>query len=87
MVTTLAWLLMVVMVAIPLLQVTTCLRKRKPGERQRTTMADYQVMHDLYAIRRRFDVAWFKVGLRRDTADAQRALRAELYRLEKRERP
>lgn len=86
MVTVIAWVFAGVMAVIPLLQVLACLTQSKWSQRQPATAEDYQMIHDLYAIRRRFDVAWLEVGLRRDTADARRALRAELDKLDRRER-
>jgi len=43
----------------------------------------YRLLVDLYAIRRRLDVAQFKAELDRDTADARRRLYAELRELER----
>jgi hypothetical protein len=45
-----------------------------------------QVTVELHAIRRRFDVAWFRFQLGRDAADARRRLDAELRMMEDRER-
>jgi hypothetical protein len=46
---------------------------------------DYRGMVELHAIRRRFDLARFRVELGRDAADARRGLRDELRRLDERE--
>jgi len=60
------------------------LRGRRPGRHM--SVADYRTMVELHTIRRRFDVAWFKLALKRDVADAQLRLCAELDELERRER-
>jgi hypothetical protein len=43
---------------------------------------DYQTLVELHRIRRRFDVAQLKSELRRNAADARRALRTELDKLD-----
>lgn len=44
----------------------------------------YRLLVELYAIRRRLDVARYKFDVRRDAAEARRSLRAELRELERR---
>jgi len=41
-----------------------------------------QASVELYAVRRRFDVALFKFQLDRDTTDARRAMDAELHKFD-----
>jgi hypothetical protein len=74
------WLVIVVVVVVVLVLLS---RQDNRPEIDRLT---YQTMVDLHAIHRRFDLGWFKFELRRDAADAQRELRAELRKLEERER-
>lgn len=63
------------------------LRLRGRTQRQRElSPADYQVMVELHTIRRRFDLALFKLELKRKAAEARRNLRAELHELDQRER-
>lgn len=54
---------------------------RRP--RRRLNVTDYRTMVELHAIRRRFDVTWFKLALKRDMADARRALHTEMDELER----
>jgi hypothetical protein len=76
-VTVLAWLFLLLVVAVPIGLVLLSLR----GSRFERSRLTYQVMVDLHAIRRRFDLAHFKFELRRDGADARRALLADLRKL------
>jgi transposase-like protein len=52
--------------------------RRRARRRRRIGPAGHQAMADLYAIRRRLDVALFKLRLSRDMAEARRRLSAEL---------
>jgi hypothetical protein len=76
-----AWFYPMLLVAVPVVLILLSVRSRrgKPDKRA------YQVLVDLHAIRRRFDLAQFKFELRRDAADARRALRADLRKLSKRD--
>lgn len=62
------------------------LHLRGRGSGRHLSVADYRTMVELHAIRRRFDVAWFKLALKRDVADARRRLHAELDEIDRRER-
>lgn len=54
------------------------------ARRQRLPVAEaYRAKVELHAIRRRFHLAVFEIALRRDAANARRALRAELYKQDK----
>ena len=75
MTTVVAWLCLILIVAVPVGLVLLSLRKSKTPETDRTP---HQVIVGLYAIRRRLEVAQFKTDLRRDAAQARRALRDEL---------
>lgn len=52
--------------------------RRRARRSKRIDPATYQAMADLYAIRRRLDVALFKLRLSGDMAEARRRLGAEL---------
>jgi hypothetical protein len=55
-------------------------------KRRRSVSLDprqYQVRVDLHTIRRRFDLALFKLHLERDMAEARRRLEAELAELDR----
>jgi predicted transcriptional regulator len=52
------------------------------SKRPSADVQTYRTLVELHRIRRRFDVAQLKSELRRDAADARRALRAELARLD-----
>ena len=73
--------LFIVLGALALLALVTAWR-RKTRREKRIDPATYQVMADLYAIRRRLGVALFKLQLSRDTAEARRRLSAELDEVE-----
>lgn len=49
---------------------------RRP--RRNLNVPDCRMLVEMHAIRRRFDVACFKSALKRDMADARRALQAEM---------
>jgi hypothetical protein len=66
------WLILVVIIVV-VLAVLILSSRNSPSD-----AANYQTMVELYAIRRRGEVAQFKTGVRRDAADARRALRVEL---------
>jgi len=73
--------LLIVVLLFALVVVGLLVRSKPPQDD-----ADYRgVMVDLHAIRRRFDVARFKLDTRRDAADIRRELRDELRRLDERE--
>jgi hypothetical protein len=74
-VSVLAWLV------VGLLVVWLVIRSRR-GRPPAPERLDYQVMVELHRIRRRFDVALLKSELRADAADARRALRAALHKLD-----
>lgn len=78
MVTVLAWLYLVVMLAVPIGLVLFSL--------WRSRCRPDQLMFDLHAIRRRREVAQFKSETRRDAARARRELRHALSDLARRER-
>jgi hypothetical protein len=81
MVTILAWLYLSLMVAMPTVLVLLSVRRGRPKPNPRI----YQVMVELHAIRRRFDLAQHKFELRQDAAYARRALQTDLRRLSERE--
>jgi hypothetical protein len=82
MVTMLAWLYLALMVATPTVLVALSVRRGRPKPNPRI----YQVMVELHAIRRRFDLSQFRVEVKRDATHAWRELRNELNELDKRER-
>jgi hypothetical protein len=55
----------------------------QPEVRPPAIPPSYRLLSDLYAIRRRFNVARFKCEVRLDAAHAHRNLRAELRELER----
>jgi hypothetical protein len=73
--------LLIFVVLLALVVIGLLVRSQPPQEK-----VSHRVMVDLHAIRRRFDLARFKFDVRRDAADARRELRAELRRLDERER-
>ena len=77
MVTVMAWLFVMLVVAVPIGLVLLSLRGSQSDGKRLT----YQVAVHLHAIRRRFDLAQFNFELRRDAADARRALHADLLNL------
>jgi hypothetical protein len=77
-----AWLLVVLVVAMPVILGLLSFRRRKST----VDSASYETMVELHGIRRRLEVAQFKTELRRDAARSRRELRAELGALGKRER-
>lgn len=82
MVTVLAWLYLVVVLAVPIgLVLFSWWRSRC-----RPDQLPYRSMLDLRAIRRRQEVAQFKSERRRDAAKARRELRHALSDLARRER-
>lgn len=70
------WLALTLAVVGVLVLVTA--RRRAAQRKQRIDPASYQALADLYAIRRRLDVALFKQRLSREMAEARRRLSAEL---------
>jgi hypothetical protein len=74
-VSVLAWLV------VGLLVVWLVVRSRR-GRPPAPDRLDYQAMVELHRIRRRFHVAQLKSELRADAADARRALRAALHKLD-----
>ncbi|HEV3322110.1 MAG TPA: hypothetical protein VG147_07980 [Solirubrobacteraceae bacterium] len=82
MVTILAWLYLVLLLAVPIGLVLFSLWR----PRRRPNQLPYQTMLDLRAIRRRQEVAQFKSETRRDAAKARRDLRHALSDLARRER-
>jgi hypothetical protein len=74
-VSVLAWLV------VGLVVVWLVVRSRR-GRQAAPDRLDYQVMVELHRIRRRFDVALLKSEIRADAADARRALRAALHKLD-----
>jgi hypothetical protein len=85
-VTILVWLLLVLLIAVVAILL---FRDQRPGDRpainEPTPTPSYRLRADLYAIRRRLDVARFRFDVRRDAAEARHRLRAELSELERRE--
>jgi hypothetical protein len=75
-VSVLIWLLLALVVVGLVLMLSWRNQQSTPDRRS------YQAMVELHRIRRRFDVAQLKSELRRDGADARRALRAELDKLD-----
>jgi hypothetical protein len=73
--------LSVVLMAVPLV-LAAAEEWRKKRHSESLDPRTYQVLVDLHAIRRRFDVALFKFQLGRDMADARRRLDAELEQLD-----
>jgi hypothetical protein len=82
MVTMLAWLYPGLMIAVPTVLVLLSVRRGRSKPNPRI----YRVMIELHAIRRRFDVAQFKVEVKRNAAYLRRELRDELNELDKRGR-
>lgn len=83
MATILAWLYLVLMIAVPTVLVLLSVRKSKPE----TSLRIYRELVESHAIRCRRYVSQFEAEVRRDAADAQRALQADLRKLSELENP
>jgi hypothetical protein len=70
------WLLIAVGVVVVLVVIARW--RRKARRKLLSDPAMYETMADLYAVRRRLDVALFRQRLSRDMAEARRQLGAEL---------
>ena len=75
------WLILVVVIVV-VLAMPILSSRNSPSD-----AANYQTMVELHAIRGRGEVARFKTDVRRDAADARRALRAELDKKSRRKQP
>jgi uncharacterized membrane protein len=70
------WLVVILVVVVVLVVLALA------GGHSQQSAASYQTRVELHAVHRRFDVGQLKSELRRDAADARRALRAELNKLD-----
>lgn len=86
--TILVWLLLLLVFVIVVVAILL-FRDQPPDDppeiNEPTPTPSYRLLADLYAIRRRLDVARFKFDVRHDAAEARHRLRAELRELERRE--
>lgn len=84
MVSVLAWTLLVLMVAVPLvLGLLSLRRERRPPAAPPVDRLTYVTLLKLHAVRQRLSVRQYRAQLQRDGDRARRALQAELAEWEK----